>query len=170
MDTTYASPRFTHVTVALLVLLAFISLAEYMVLSQRPNPFAQPPQLPPLQEGPFNPTRTGIDVTRLPWVLDPIEQWPDELKERRADPCTLWSALEKRYPLWRPSTAQGSARATCRQGGAEALRANGWLQSKGDATSIITWPTDDALVLESARTWQLVITLEDGLLMREKRP
>lgn len=170
MDTTYSSTRFTQIAAAVLALLALVSLVEFLVLSKRPNPFSQPALLPTLQEGPFNPTRAGIDVTRLPWVLDPIEEWPDDLKEHRADPCTVWSALEQRYPLWRPPEARGSAKTTCRQGGAEALRDGGWLHSKDNTTSTITLADDNALVLENSQQWQIVITLEDGLLMRARRP
>jgi hypothetical protein len=73
---------------------------EYRYLDQKPNPYPHTPGLPTIQEDPFDPTSAYMDLGRLPWVLDPVSAWPEELRQRAQGPCGAVEALRARYPLW----------------------------------------------------------------------
>ena len=84
---------------AVIVGLAAHSAFEFHSLFTRPNPFDHPEVgVPRLLEGPFDPTRGGIDRERLPWVLDPSAAWPAAQRQRAL--TDIRAVTLDRYPLW----------------------------------------------------------------------
>jgi hypothetical protein len=163
------------IAAGLLALAALLAqaLGECVALDQRPNPFEHGQAIPTIQEDPFDPTRTQLDLSRLPWALDPPSAWTASQRAHAAEPCGLWGVLQARYPLWTPPRpALPDPVELCRAHEAHparerALRDAGWLSADpNDDGPVWLWPTPDALLLERGEGWEIALTAREGLQMR----
>jgi hypothetical protein len=152
-----------------LVALLFQATGEYIYLAQKPNPYPHGPGLPTLREDPFDPTRSYIDLSLLPWTLDPAQSWPPELRAQAGRPCGALAVLSARYPLWRPPRvdAESDPVALCAKAPDEAgrlalLRQAGWIAEERMTLE------GQVLVLERGETWDLALVPERGLQMRRR--
>lgn len=154
---------------AALIALLFQATSEYIYLAQKPNPYPHGPGLPTLQEDPFDPTRSYIDLSLLPWTLDPASGWPASLREQAGRPCGALAVLTQRYPLWRPAGAspQSDPLTLCAQADSPeqqqaVLRQAGWLDPEGMHLE------SSVLVLEQGDNWDLALDPSLGLQMRRR--
>ncbi len=162
---------------AMLCALVLQSIIEYLVLSERPNDFEHPALgLPRLFEGPFDPTRAGIDPEKLPWIVDPADRWPPALQQAALRPCGLLTVLQARYPLWRPEGASPQPERACQGNpGAQdrdaALDRDGWRRSTEDGLGPVLQldPAGD-LVVERHPAWELAVEPRRGLVARRRSP
>ena len=145
----------TVVGALLVVALALQSLIELVTMADRPNDFEQPIGVPRLHEGPFDPTRAGIDPAKLPWVIDPVEAWPEPLRDAASRPCGLFTVLARRYPLWMPDQAPDCGAPT---------------PGDDDLGLLLAMSPEGDLILERHVTWELAIEPLSGLVARRRSP
>jgi len=136
--------------------LALQSLVELVTMTDRHNDFDHAIGVPRIYEGPFDPTRAGIDLDLLPWVLDPVEGWTPEQRQEGAEPCGMWKVLASRYPLWAPATPPNCPDAASAED-QEALGPTMAMNRAGD------------IILDRETSWELVLE-KRGLVARRRDP